>query len=94
MKIIDLARNVRNNHELPLKTPLKWALQLVTFSSFYCYSLKLKKKKLIHAYPSFIREMIVVHPDAEFLDDITGKLKQVCVLQLTTKDRVKSVIMS
>ncbi|KAI3497709.1 hypothetical protein L1887_33203 [Cichorium endivia] len=44
MRIIDLARNVRERHNKSLKTPL--------------------------------REMIVVHPDAEFLDDIVGKLKQ------------------
>ncbi|CAA7012866.1 unnamed protein product [Microthlaspi erraticum] len=56
MQIIDLARNVRNNHELPLKTPLK--------------------------------EMIVVHPDAEFLDDITGKLKQYLLEELNVRSLV------
>ena len=25
------------------------------------------------------REKVVVHPDTEFLEDITGKLKEVCV---------------
>ncbi|MFS7981321.1 putative isoleucine--tRNA ligase [Helianthus anomalus] len=44
MTIIDLARNIRECHNKPLKTPLK--------------------------------EMIVVHPDADFLDDIGGKLKE------------------
>ncbi|KAG5548406.1 hypothetical protein RHGRI_013932 [Rhododendron griersonianum] len=42
--IIDLARNIRERHKKPLKTPLK--------------------------------EMVVVHPDAEFLDDLAGKLKE------------------
>ncbi|CAI5480895.1 unnamed protein product [Closterium sp. Yama58-4] len=42
MKVIDLARNIRERNNRPLKTPL--------------------------------REMVVVHPDAEFLEDITGKL--------------------
>ncbi|KAI8554757.1 hypothetical protein RHMOL_Rhmol05G0122400 [Rhododendron molle] len=42
--IIDLAWNIRERHNKPLKTPLK--------------------------------EMVVVHPDAEFLDDIAGKLKE------------------
>ncbi|KAL1188035.1 Isoleucine--tRNA ligase, cytoplasmic [Cardamine amara subsp. amara] len=56
MKIIDVARNVRNRHELPLRTPLK--------------------------------EMIVVHPDAEFLDDITGKLKQYVLDELNVRSLV------
>ncbi|KAL5981401.1 hypothetical protein ACLOJK_015456 [Asimina triloba] len=42
MTVIDLARNIRERHNKPLKTP--------------------------------VREMIVVHPDAGFLEDITGKL--------------------
>ncbi|CAI5936774.1 unnamed protein product [Closterium sp. NIES-65] len=42
MKVIDLARNIRERNNRPLKTPL--------------------------------REMVVVHPDAQFLEDITGKL--------------------
>ncbi|KAG5548420.1 hypothetical protein RHGRI_013943 [Rhododendron griersonianum] len=42
--IIDLARNICERHNKPLKTPLK--------------------------------EMVVVHPDAEFLDDKAGKLKE------------------
>ncbi|CAI5520474.1 unnamed protein product [Closterium sp. Naga37s-1] len=42
MKVIDLARNIRDRNNRPLKTPL--------------------------------REMVVVHPDAQFLEDITGKL--------------------
>ncbi|KAF2322175.1 hypothetical protein GH714_008176 [Hevea brasiliensis] len=44
MTVIDLARNIRERHNKPLKSPL--------------------------------REMIVVHPDADFLDDIAGKLKE------------------
>uniref|UniRef100_A0A0D6QWU0 isoleucine--tRNA ligase n=1 Tax=Araucaria cunninghamii TaxID=56994 RepID=A0A0D6QWU0_ARACU len=40
--VIDLARNIRERHNKPLKTPL--------------------------------REMVVVHPDEDFLEDITGKL--------------------
>ncbi|XP_054791826.1 isoleucine--tRNA ligase, cytoplasmic-like [Prosopis cineraria] len=44
MMIIDLARNIRERHNKPLKTPL--------------------------------REMVIVHPDADFLDDITGKLRE------------------
>lgn len=28
---------------------------------------------------SSFREMVVVHPDNEFLEDITGKLKEVCL---------------
>ncbi|XP_058082723.1 isoleucine--tRNA ligase, cytoplasmic isoform X3 [Magnolia sinica] len=42
MTVIDLARNIRERHNKPLKTPL--------------------------------REMVVVHPDTDFLEDITGKL--------------------
>ncbi|KAK9932333.1 hypothetical protein M0R45_019575 [Rubus argutus] len=44
MTIIDLARNIRERHNKPLKTPL--------------------------------REMVIVHPNADFLDDIAGKLKE------------------
>ncbi|KAF2300184.1 hypothetical protein GH714_010457 [Hevea brasiliensis] len=44
MTVIDLARNIRERHNKPLKSPL--------------------------------REMIVVHPDSDFLDDIAGKLKE------------------
>ncbi|KAG0481483.1 hypothetical protein HPP92_012341 [Vanilla planifolia] len=50
MTVIDLARNIREQNNKPLKTPL--------------------------------REMIVVHPDAEFLEDITVKLKEI----IRTKD--------
>ncbi|KAI3524031.1 hypothetical protein L1887_02632 [Cichorium endivia] len=50
MTIIDLARNIRERHNKPLKTPL--------------------------------REMIVVHPDVEFLDDIAGKLKEYVLEEL------------
>ncbi|PSS35874.1 Isoleucine--tRNA ligase [Actinidia chinensis var. chinensis] len=56
MTIIDLARNIRERHNKPLKTPLK--------------------------------EMIVVHPDAEFLDDITGKLKEYVLEELNVKSIV------
>ncbi|KAF7144182.1 hypothetical protein RHSIM_Rhsim05G0075700 [Rhododendron simsii] len=51
--IIDLARNIRERHNKPLKTPLK--------------------------------EMVVVHPDAEFLDDIAGKLKEFVLEELNVK---------
>ncbi|GAB4854841.1 hypothetical protein Ancab_023425 [Ancistrocladus abbreviatus] len=44
MTIIDLAHNIRERHNKPLKTPL--------------------------------REMVVVHPDKDFLDDISGKLRE------------------
>ncbi|CAH1426936.1 unnamed protein product [Lactuca virosa] len=56
MTIIDLARNIRERHNKPLKTPL--------------------------------REMIVVHPDAEFLDDIAGKLKEYVLEELNVKSVV------
>ncbi|XP_076925325.1 isoleucine--tRNA ligase, cytoplasmic-like [Bidens hawaiensis] len=56
MTIIDLARNIRERHNKPLKTPL--------------------------------REMIVVHPDAEFLDDIGGKLKEFVLEELNVKSVV------
>ncbi|KAJ9566498.1 hypothetical protein OSB04_002464 [Centaurea solstitialis] len=54
--IIDLARNIRERHNKPLKTPL--------------------------------REMIVVHPDAEFLDDIAGKLKEYVLEELNVRSVV------
>ncbi|XP_058214010.1 isoleucine--tRNA ligase, cytoplasmic isoform X2 [Rhododendron vialii] len=54
--IIDLARNIRERHNKPLKTPLK--------------------------------EMVVVHPDAEFLDDIAGKLKEFVLEELNVKSVV------
>ncbi|XP_071742036.1 isoleucine--tRNA ligase, cytoplasmic-like isoform X2 [Rutidosis leptorrhynchoides] len=56
MTIIDHARNIRERHNKPLKTPLK--------------------------------EMILVHPDAEFLDDITGKLKEYVLEELNVKSIV------
>ncbi|CAH8277599.1 unnamed protein product [Arabidopsis lyrata] len=56
MTIIDLARNIRERHKLPLKTPLK--------------------------------EITVVHPDAEFLDDITGKLKEYVLEELNVRSLV------
>ncbi|XP_057455855.1 uncharacterized protein LOC130747055 isoform X2 [Lotus japonicus] len=49
MTIIDLARNIRERHNKPLKTPL--------------------------------REMAIVHPDADFLDDISGKLREMLMLE-------------
>ncbi|ESQ46757.1 hypothetical protein EUTSA_v10027624mg [Eutrema salsugineum] len=56
MTIIDLARNIRERHKLPLKTPLK--------------------------------EMVVVHPDAEFLNDITGKLREYVLEELNVRSLV------
>lgn len=56
MTIIDLARNIRERHNKPLKTPL--------------------------------REMVVVHPDAEFLDDIAGKLREYVLEELNVKSVV------
>lgn len=56
MTIIDLARNIRERHNKPLKTPL--------------------------------REMVVVHPDAEFLGDIAGKLKEYVLEELNIKSLV------
>ncbi|KAG0483860.1 hypothetical protein HPP92_011944 [Vanilla planifolia] len=53
MTVIDLARNIREQNNKPLKTPL--------------------------------REMIVVHPDAEFLEDITVKLKEYVLEELNIK---------
>ncbi|CAN8276066.1 unnamed protein product [Cochlearia groenlandica] len=56
MTIIDLARNIRERHKLPLKTPLK--------------------------------EMTVVHPDAEFLNDITGKLREYVLEELNVRSLI------
>ncbi|KAK6914590.1 Methionyl/Valyl/Leucyl/Isoleucyl-tRNA synthetase, anticodon-binding, partial [Dillenia turbinata] len=53
MTIIDLARNIRERHNKPLKTPL--------------------------------REMVVVHPDSEFLDDIVGKLQEYVLEELNIR---------
>ncbi|KAG0481453.1 hypothetical protein HPP92_012311 [Vanilla planifolia] len=53
MTVIDLARNMREQNNKPLKTPL--------------------------------REMIVVHPDAEFLEDITVKLKELIVFSQSVR---------
>ncbi|KAK3229154.1 hypothetical protein Dsin_001035 [Dipteronia sinensis] len=53
MTIIDLARNIRERHNKPLKSPL--------------------------------REMIVVHPDADFLDDIAGKLREYVLEELNVR---------
>ncbi|CAL9203122.1 unnamed protein product [Musa hybrid cultivar] len=56
MTVIDLARNIRERHSKPLKTPLK--------------------------------EMIVVHPDSDFLEDITGKLREYVLEELNIKSVV------
>ncbi|GMJ10539.1 hypothetical protein like AT4G10320 [Hibiscus trionum] len=56
MKIIDLARNIRERHNKPLKTPL--------------------------------REMVVVHPDEDFLDDIAGKLREYVLEELNIRSLV------
>lgn len=53
MTIIDLARNIRERHNKPLKSPL--------------------------------REMIVVHPDTDFLDDIAGKLREYVLEELNIR---------
>lgn len=53
MTIIDLARNIRERHNKPLKTPLK--------------------------------EMVIVHPDADFLDDIASKLREYVLEELNVK---------
>ncbi|XP_062107730.1 isoleucine--tRNA ligase, cytoplasmic [Humulus lupulus] len=54
--IIDLARNIRERHNKPLKTPL--------------------------------REMVIVHPDADFLDDIAGKLQEYVLEELNVRSLV------
>ncbi|KAF4390301.1 hypothetical protein F8388_019956 [Cannabis sativa] len=56
MTIIDLARNIRERHNKPLKTPL--------------------------------REMVIVHPDADFLDDIAGKLQEYVLEELNVRSLV------
>nr|KYP68047.1 Isoleucyl-tRNA synthetase, cytoplasmic [Cajanus cajan] len=56
MTIIDLARNIRERHNKPLKAPL--------------------------------REMVIVHPDADFLDDINGKLKEYVLEELNVRSLV------
>ncbi|GAB4836593.1 hypothetical protein Ancab_001506 [Ancistrocladus abbreviatus] len=56
MTIIDLARNIRERHNKPLKTPL--------------------------------REMVVVHPDKDFLDDIAGKLREYVLEELNIRSIV------
>ncbi|KAL3567527.1 hypothetical protein D5086_030178 [Populus alba] len=56
MTIIDLARNIRERHNKPLKSPL--------------------------------REMIVVHPDVDFLDDIAGKLKEYVLEELNVRSLI------
>ncbi|KAF6150031.1 hypothetical protein GIB67_002813 [Kingdonia uniflora] len=56
MTVIDLARNIRERHNKPLKAPLK--------------------------------EMVVVHPDASFLEDIAGKLKEYVLEELNIRSLV------
>ncbi|GAV69921.1 tRNA-synt_1 domain-containing protein/Anticodon_1 domain-containing protein [Cephalotus follicularis] len=56
MTIIDLARNIRERHNKPLKSPL--------------------------------REMVIVHPDAKFLDDIAGKLREYVLEELNVRSLV------
>ncbi|MCL7025555.1 hypothetical protein MKW94_001011 [Papaver nudicaule] len=56
MKVIDLARNVRERHNKPLKNPL--------------------------------REMVVVHPDPDFLEDIAGKLRDYVLEELNVQSFV------
>ncbi|KAH6765950.1 tRNA synthetase class I L [Perilla frutescens var. hirtella] len=56
MTIIDLARNIRERHNKPLKTPLK--------------------------------EMVIIHPDADFLDDIDNKLREYVLEELNVKSLV------
>ncbi|XP_044509328.1 isoleucine--tRNA ligase, cytoplasmic-like [Mangifera indica] len=56
MTIIDFARNIRDRHNKPIKSPL--------------------------------REMIVVHPDMDFLDDITGKLREYVLEELNVRSLV------
>ncbi|XP_050372783.1 isoleucine--tRNA ligase, cytoplasmic [Argentina anserina] len=56
MTIIDLARNIRERHNKPLKTPL--------------------------------REMVIVHPDLDFLDDIAGKLKEYVLEELNVRSLI------
>nr|DAD24502.1 TPA_asm: hypothetical protein HUJ06_025966 [Nelumbo nucifera] len=53
MTVIDLARNIRERHNKPLKTPLK--------------------------------EMVVVHPDLGFLEDIAGKLREYVLEELNIR---------
>ncbi|KAJ8639463.1 hypothetical protein MRB53_016157 [Persea americana] len=56
MTVIDLARNIRERHNKPLKTPLM--------------------------------EMVVVHLDADFLEDITGKLREYVMEELNIRSVV------
>ncbi|KAL2619895.1 hypothetical protein R1flu_000100 [Riccia fluitans] len=59
MTVIDLARNIRERHNKPLKTPLK--------------------------------EMVVVHPDQAFLDDIAGKLREYVQEELNVRNIVTCI---
>ncbi|KAF8402282.1 hypothetical protein HHK36_013234 [Tetracentron sinense] len=56
MTVIDLARNIRERHNKPLKAPL--------------------------------REMVVVHPDTDFLEDIAGKLREYVLEELNIRSIV------
>ncbi|PRQ33669.1 putative isoleucine--tRNA ligase [Rosa chinensis] len=54
--VIDLARNIRERHNKPLKTPLK--------------------------------EMVIVHPDADFLEDTDAKLREYVLDELNVQSLV------
>jgi len=65
-------------------------LQHLSFILNFCFHniLKYEEGKMHTAFISIqlchvvtdlcFREMVVVHPDNDFLEDITGKLKEVC----------------
>lgn len=74
MTVIDLARNIRERHNKPLKTPLMYVVMSWCFIELCYYHYK-----CMHFDCSLnCREMVVVHLDADFLEDITGKLREVC----------------
>uniref|UniRef100_A0A0D3F1M9 isoleucine--tRNA ligase n=1 Tax=Oryza barthii TaxID=65489 RepID=A0A0D3F1M9_9ORYZ len=69
MTIVDLARNIRERHNRPLKTPLRHAhYTTILFTQFLV-----------------LWEMVVVHPDNDFLEDITGKLKEYVKEEMNVK---------
>ncbi|KAK9932607.1 hypothetical protein M0R45_019837 [Rubus argutus] len=67
MTIIDLARNIRERHNKPLKTPLRCACSILFF---------------------VLLGDGIVHPDADFLDDIAGKLKEYVLEELNVRSLV------
>ena len=77
MTVIDLARAIRERHNKPLKTPLKYIQLLVKLCDLFMHFFDIFFLLFKH------REMVVVHPDADFLEDITGKLREV-----DTKERI------